>query len=96
MGQKVAIKSIIIWFFWLNDTSINYRPFILPRSQDMQLVVEETTGLYGISRDALAKYRCRIGANPYIHYVSKFEAVDISTEEDLKIAEYVGKMVWGD
>lgn len=82
-------------FFWLNDTSINYRPCILPRSQDMQPVVEETTGLYGISHDALAKYRCRIGAKPYVHYVSKFEAVDINTEEDLKIAEYVGKTVWG-
>ena len=82
-------------FFWLNDTSINYRPCILPRSQDMLPVVEETTGLYGISHKALVKYRCRIGARPYIHYVSKFEAVDINTEEDLRIAEYVGKMVWG-
>ena len=82
-------------FFWLNNTSVNYRPCILPRSQDMLPVVEETTGLYGISRKALEKYRCRIGANPYIYFVSKFEAVDINTEEDLKIAEYIGKSYWG-
>ena len=49
--------------------------------------VAETTGLYGISRDSLNRYRCRIGRKPYIHIVSKFEAVDINTEEDLKIAE---------
>lgn len=81
-------------FFWLNNTSINYRPCILPRSQDMLPMIEETTGLYGITRQALEKYRCRIGAKPYIHFVSKFEAVDINTEEDLKIAEQVGREYW--
>lgn len=82
-------------FFWLNNIPANYRPCILPRSQDMQPVVEETTGLYGMSKDALEKYHCRIGAKPYIHYVSKFEAVDINTEEDLKLAEHIGKVFWG-
>lgn len=81
-------------FFWLNDNPINYRPCVLPRSQDMTALVEETTGLYGISRSSLEKYKCRIGANPYINFISKFEAVDINTEEDLKIAEYIGKYYW--
>ena len=58
-------------------------------------VIEETTGLYGMAHDALFKYRCRIGRNPYIHIVDKFEAVDINTEEDLKFAEYIGKSYWG-
>lgn len=81
-------------FYWLNETPVNYRPGILPRSQDMAAVVEESTGLYGISRESLDKYRCRIGARPYIHVISKFEAVDINTEEDLKVAEYVGKVIY--
>ncbi len=84
----------IIVFFWLNNMPINYRPDILPRSQDMTPVIEETTGMYGISKDALRKYGCRIGANPYIYIVNKFEAVDINTEDDLKLAEYIGKMYW--
>lgn len=83
-------------FYWLNGVPINYRPEILPRSQDMLAVVEETTGLYGISRGALERYRCRIGRKPFIYVVSKFEAVDINTEEDLKVAEYVGKAVYED
>lgn len=82
-------------FFWLNRTSVNYRPCILPRSQDMLPVIEETTGLYGMKKEALERYRCRIGARPYIHLVSKFEAVDINTEEDLEIAGYIGKSHWG-
>lgn len=82
-------------FFWYSETPINYRPGILPRSQDMKPVLEETTGLYGINGDALKKYRCRIGRNPYIYTVSKYEAVDINTEEDLKIAEQIGKVIFG-
>lgn len=81
-------------FYWLNNVPVNYRPCILPRSQDMAPVIEETTGLYGITNEALKKYRCRIGANPYIQVVSKFEAVDINTEEDFNIAEYIGKAYW--
>ena len=82
-------------FFWFHGTPINYRPCILPRSQDMVPVFEETTGLYGMSREALQKYHCRIGSNPYVCEVGKFEAVDINTEEDLKMAEFVGKSYWG-
>ena len=60
----------------------------------MEPVYEETTGLYGMSRKALEKYRCRIGANPFICEVNKFEAIDINTEDDLKMAEFVGKSYW--
>lgn len=81
-------------FYWYAGNPINYRPCVLPRSQDMQPVFEETTGLYGMSKKALTKYRCRIGAKPYICLVNKFEAVDINTEEDLKMAEFVGKSYW--
>lgn len=82
-------------FYWYAGTPVNYRPGILPRSQDMLPVIEETTGLYGISKDSLERYRCRIGRKPYMHIVSKFEAVDINTEEDFRIAEYVGKVIYG-
>lgn len=81
-------------FYWLGTQPVNYRPGILPRSQDMQPVIEETTGLYGISSDSLKRYRCRIGRKPYIFYVDKFEAIDINTEEDLVMAEYVGRIHW--
>lgn len=81
-------------FYWLLGQPINYRPGILPRSQDMHAMIEETTGLYGITRESLMRYRCRIGSKPYIHIVSKFEAVDINTEEDLKVAEFVGKAIY--
>ena len=81
-------------FYWLNGMPVNYRPGVLPRSQDLVPVMEETTGLYGIKKESLDKYQCRIGRKPYVHVVSKFEAVDINTEEDLLVAEYIGKVYW--
>lgn len=81
-------------FFWYANTPINYRPSILPRSQDMEPVIQETTGLYGMCAESLKKYRCRIGAHPYMCIVNKFEAVDINTEDDLKLSQYIGKEYW--
>jgi N-acylneuraminate cytidylyltransferase len=81
-------------FFWLNKHPVNYQPVILPRSQDLEPVVEETTGMYGITKESLIKYKCRIGRKPYIYYVNKFEAVDINTEEDFKMAEIIGIEHW--
>ena len=40
------------------------------------------------------RYRCRIGRKPCIFFVDKFEAIDINTEEDLEMAEYVGRTHW--
>ena len=81
-------------FYWLNNEPINYRPYVLPRSQDMAPVIEETTGLYGMTKQALEKYHCRIGAKPLIEIVNKFEAVDINTETDMKLAEFIGENYW--
>ena len=33
-----------------NKKPINYKPKILPRSQDAKPIIQETTGLYGIKR----------------------------------------------
>lgn len=81
-------------FYWLNNEPINYRPYILPRSQDMPPVIEESTGLYGMTKEALSKYHCRIGAKPLIEVIDKFEAVDINTETDMKLAEFIGENYW--
>lgn len=82
-------------FYWLLGQPVNYRPGILPRSQDMEPLIEETTGLYGISKESLKKYKCRIGRKPYMHIVNKFEAIDINTEQDFKMAEVVGSTIYG-
>lgn len=76
-------------WFWCQGLPVNYRPGLLPRSQDAIHVIKETTGLYGITREAIERYHCRIGAKPHIYLVDSKEAVDLDTEQDFKIAELI-------
>ena len=60
--------------------------FVL-NSQDLPYVCRETHGLYGIYTDALFKFKRRIGNKPYFYKISGIEAIDVDTEDDLKIVE---------
>ena len=72
-------------WFWFKKKPVNYNPKTLPRSQDAQPIVMETTGLYGIRGNTLKKYKCRIGKKPFFFNVNKKEALDLDTKEDFKI-----------
>ena len=76
-------------FFWRAGMPISYRPDLLPRSQDLTAIEEETTGLYGIFKDSLKRLNARIGAKPLFIPVNKLEAVDLNTEEDFAFAEWL-------
>lgn len=80
-------------FFWWNGQPVNYLPNLLPRSQDLVPVVEETTALYGITHASLKKFRCRIGGHPFVHFVDKTEAVDLNTEDDFYYANWLAEKV---
>ena len=75
-------------WFWHKDQPVNYQPNILPRSQDATPVIKETTGLYGISKRAYDRYRCRVGATPYFYIIrDRKECIDLDTHEDFTIAQ---------
>jgi len=76
-------------FFWWNEQPVNYQPNVLPRSQDLVPVMEETTGLYGIFGKTLSRYKSRIGARPLIRYVAKTEAIDLNNEDDFHYANWL-------
>lgn len=82
-------------FFWQNDEPLNYDPAELPRTQDLEPVVEETTGLYAIERESLLDRECRIGYQPGYVEVDDFEAIDIDEKEDLVHARVVAQNVTG-
>tara|TARA_Y100000741_G_scaffold358643_1_gene338116 strand:- start:370 stop:1035 length:666 start_codon:yes stop_codon:yes gene_type:complete len=76
-------------FFWWNNQPVNYQPVILPRSQDLVPVIEETTAIYGINRKSLKNFHSRIGSKPLIITVSKSEAIDLNIEEDFDFANWL-------
>ena len=83
----LTTKSRYSWF-WFDNKPVNYDPKVLPRSQDALPIVEETTGLYGISAQAFKATGARIGANPYFYEVSEAEALDLDTQADLEYLRY--------
>ena len=82
-------------FYWMGGTPVNYRPGILPRSQDLAPLLEETTGLYGIRRQAAGKVSLpHRGGGPMRIWWDRYQAVDINTEEDLREAGWVGRTIY--
>ena len=79
-------------WFWMDGNPVNYQPGLLPRSQDAKFLIQETTGLYGIRKQALQKYKQRIGLDPKYWIVDWKESIDIDDEEDFRFAELVCKM----
>ncbi len=76
-----TVNKIYSWF-WFKNKPINYKPEILPRSQDAQPIIQETTGLYGIKKKALFRKKCRIGFKPILYPISASESVDLDTIND--------------
>ena len=83
-------KSIQTWF-WYKGKPVNYNPKVLPRSQDANPLVFETTGLYGIRRKILLNKKVRIGNKPYFYEVSDEEAIDLDNLKDFEYLEYYVK-----
>ena len=89
--DSIFTANEIYSWFWHQGKPVNYDPMILPRSQDAVPIIRETTGLYGIKRNALLECQCRIGQTPYMLIVDDYEAADLDTEFDFQYVEFLLK-----
>ena len=76
-------------FCWFKGKPLNYDPTNVPRTQDLEPVLEECSSLYIFPRELLLECRRRIGFKPYIKTVDIFEGWDIDTMEDLEMAALI-------
>ena len=90
IDSVLTIKSIFSWF-WFKKQPVNYRPKYLPRRQDAFPIVQETTGLYGIKKNALRKTKCRIGEKPHFFEVSDEESIDLDNKKDFEYLKFILK-----
>jgi len=86
----LTVEEIYSWF-WFDNNPVNYNPVELPRSQDAKPVIKETTGLYGIRKNALLANKCRIGNKPYFFKVDPSETLDLDNEEDFRTLSLLTK-----
>lgn len=74
-------------FLWENGKPLNFDAANIPRSQDLNPIYRETSGVYVFTKKVFEKYGRRIGVNPFIKEVSYKEAVDINNPEDFVLAK---------
>ena len=74
-------------YFWdENNQPENFQPRNVPNSFELPIKYMETHGLYGITPAALLMGKTRVGKSPMLIEIDTIEALDINTENDLKIA----------
>lgn len=76
-------------FLWKDGEPFNYELNNIPRTQDLPVIYEETSGFYIYKNDVMTKLNRRIGEKPYIVEVSEIESVDIDEAEDFMIADAI-------
>ena len=79
-------------FCWFKGKPLNYEVvYGIPRTQDLQPVLIETSSLYIFSKEMYKTYNRRIGFKPFIKILNNYEGIDIDTVEDFEIAELIAK-----
>lgn len=76
-------------YLWNENGPINFDAANLPRTQDLPVIYQETSGVYVFTQEVFKQYHRRVGVNPFICEVSSKEAIDIDTIEDFEFAEMV-------
>lgn len=83
--SALAVKKLQD-FIWRDGSPMNYSPESIPRTQDLEPVYMETTGLYIFTNEVITKFRRRIGNHPYLIEVDEMKATDINNPIDFEIA----------
>lgn len=78
-------------YLWQNGNPLNFDATNLPRSQDIEPIYRETSGIYVFTKQVFERYNRRIGVSPYIKEVSFIESIDINNPEDFVLAEQMNK-----
>ena len=76
-------------FLWKDGVPFNYQLNNIPRTQDLPVLYEETSGFYIYKNEVMTTMNRRIGEKPYIVEVGEIESIDIDEAEDFMIADAI-------
>lgn len=76
-------------YCWYEGKPVNYDMTNIKTTQNIEPIYLETGGFFIFKKEVFTKYHQRIGFNPYIHVIDRFEGVDIDTKEDYEFAQVV-------
>ncbi len=76
-------------FLWQDGRPLNYDLDNIPRTQDLPVILQETSGFYIYRREIITSLNRRIGNNAFIVEVSEIEGIDIDESEDFFMADAI-------
>lgn len=78
-------------FLWEKGKNkpFNYNLDKIPRTQDLQPLLMETSGYYIYNSNVINNLGRRIGDNPFINIIGEIESIDIDEAEDFLIADAI-------
>lgn len=90
-GDFDSVNSVhaIKEFLFLDGKAMNYDPMNQPRSQDLPDIVAINFAISLISRKNMIGYKNVVGHKPFLFKVSETEALDIDSQLDFDIAEFL-------
>ena len=78
-------------FMFLDNKPINYDLLNQPRSQDLPNIYALNFAFSILTKEHMIEYKNVIGRTPYMYELSEVESVDIDTEFDFEVAEFLYK-----
>jgi CMP-N-acetylneuraminic acid synthetase len=79
--------------FYRNDaTPINHDPDNLIPTQDLEAWYEENSNLYIFSKKSFMKTQARIGRQPIMYEMQRWESIDIDDQESWDLAEIIASV----
>lgn len=76
-------------FMFLDNKPINYDLEHQPRSQDLPNIYALNFAFSILTKEDMIKYKNVVGHSPYMYELTEAEAIDIDTEFDFEIAEFL-------
>lgn len=82
-----SVTPVTTRMYWPDGRGINHDPDNLIRTQDLTPIYEENSCIYIFSRAGFLARHNRLGSNPMMFEMDRYEAVDIDYEYDFAVAE---------
>ena len=93
--DNLVTVSDVKHHMWLDNKPLNYNPKDAPNSQDLPDIVSINYASCIIGKEDMIKHRNIVTDNPYFYKLDEIESIDIDTEFDFMVAEYVYKRMKG-
>lgn len=74
-------------FLWSNGKPLNFDATNVPRSQDIEPIYRESSGVYVFTKEVFKTLKRRVGLHPYVLEITYKEAIDINGPEDFDLAQ---------